>query len=56
MSSVREYEEEEFIKILVFAAIAFVVCLLVGVREQTQFRKQRIRHLAERIGKSNLFN
>ena len=42
-------------KILVLIAIAFLLCLPVGVRRQTLFRKEKIRLLAERIGISNLF-
>lgn len=43
-------------KILVIAAIALALCLPFGIRKQTQFRKERIRQLAERIGISNLFD
>ena len=43
-------------RILALAAIALVLCLPFGVRKQTQFRKERIRQLAERIGVSNLFD
>lgn len=43
-------------KILVLAAIAFVLCLPGGVRRQTQLRKEKIRHLAERLGISNPFD
>lgn len=43
-------------KTLVIAAIVFALSLPFGIRKQTQFRKERIRQLAERIGISNLFD
>lgn len=43
-------------KILVLAAIAFVLCIPAVIRKQTQFRKKNIQPLADRLGISNLFN
>ena len=43
-------------KTIALVVMVLALCLPFGVRKQTQFKKQRIRKIAERIGIKNLFD